>query len=197
MGLALEKQGTTLEEYLAWESVQETKNEFVDGEIFAMVGVRDKHNTVGGNVYMALRAHLKGSGCKAYASDIKLLVEAAQSVFYPDVFVTCEQNSDPLIKKDARLIVEVLSPSTEAYDRGRKFGFYRQLPGLAEYLLINCFEPRVELFRRAGESQWLLQEFVPGQSLHLESVGLYLPVDAIYEEVDFSEPTGEPPQDVV
>jgi Uma2 family endonuclease len=124
--------------------------------------------------------------CPPYLTcDIKLLVETAHSVFYPDVFVTCEEPSDPLIKKDARLIVEVLSPSTEAYDRGRKFGFYRPLPGLAEYLLIACDEPRVELFRRAGEEQWLLQDFLLGQSVILESVGLSLSVSHIYEEVDW------------
>lgn len=188
MGLALERPVWTLEEYLAWESVQETKNEFVEGEVFAMAGVRDRHNTIGGNLYIALRSHLKGSGCKAYASDIKLMVESAESVFYPDVFVTCEQPSDPLIKKDARLIVEVLSPSTEAYDRGRKFGFYRALPGLSEYLLVSCEEPRVELFRRAAENQWLLQEFLSGQVVPLSSVGLSLAVSDIYEEVDFSAP---------
>ncbi len=188
MGFALEKPLWTLEEYLAWENVQETKSEFVDGEVFAMVGVRDRHNTVALNIAFALRTHLKGSGCRAYASDIKLMVEAAKSVFYPDVFVTCEQPSDPLIKKDARLIVEVLSPSTEAYDRGRKFGFYRALPGLSEYLLVSCDEPRVELYRRAAENQWLLQEFLAGQSLALSSVGLTLAVSDIYEDVDFSAP---------
>jgi Uma2 family endonuclease len=144
------------------------------------------------NVAFALRTHLQGGGCKVYAPDIKLKVETANSIFYPAVFVTCEQNSAPLVKKDARLIVEVLSPSTEAYDRGRKFGFYRQLPGLMEYLLVNTDLPRVELFRRAGESQWLLQAFHPGQSVTLESVGLSLPVEGVYEEVDFGEPSEAP-----
>lgn len=185
MGYALEKQTWSLEDYLAWEQVQETKNEFVDGEVFAMVGVRDRHNTIAGNLYVALRTHLKGGPCKVYASDIKLMVTQANCIFYPDVFVTCESPSDPLVKKDASLVIEVLSPSTEGYDRGRKFGYYRQLPGLAEYLLVNTDEARVELFRRAGETQWLLQEFRPGESVPLESVGLALPVTAIYEEVDW------------
>lgn len=188
MGMALKKSAMNLDAFLAWEAQQDNRNEFVDGEIYAMVGVRDSHNLIGGNIYSALRRHLKGSGCRVFNLDVKLLVESAGSVFYPDVFVTCASAGDPLVKRDARLIVEVLSPSTEAYDRGRKFSTYRLLADLQEYMLIDGDEQRVELFRRTGPQQWLIQEFGPGDSVHLESVDLSISLEDIYDEVAFSAP---------
>lgn len=187
MGLALEKPILDLAAYLDWENVQETRNEYVNGEVFAMVGARDTHNVIAGNVYLLLRNHLKGGPCKTYVSDIKLYVAESNCVFYPDVFVTCESPSDPLLKKDAKLIVEVLSPSTEAYDRGRKFAYYRQLPGLEDYLLISVDEARVEHFHRAGPGQWLMQEYQAGQTLHLAGLAMTIRVDDIFEDVLFTE----------
>lgn len=192
MGMAMQKPEFDLGAYLAWEAEQPNRNEFVDGEIFAMVGVRDSHNTIALNVAFPLQKHLKGTPCRMYAMEVKLLVESAGSVFYPDVFVTCASAADPLVKRDAKLIVEVLSPSTEAYDRGRKFGVYRQLPDLQEYVLINGDEQKVEIFRRSGPQQWLFQEFGPGESFQLASVDLGLTVDEVYDEVVFDpEVTGD------
>ena len=110
MGLPAEKPCFNRADYLIWEHDQPERHEYVAGEVFAMVGVRDRHNVIAGNLYVPIRAHLKGSPCKIYLSDIKLEVSAADSVFYPDLFVTCETPSDPLVKRDAALIIEILSP---------------------------------------------------------------------------------------
>ena len=185
MGLPAEKPAFTRNDFIAWENEQAERHEFVAGEVFAMTGVRDSHNVVAGNFYLVLRQHLKGSPCKTYMADVKLEVVAVDSVFYPDVFVTCESPSDPLVKRDATLIVEVLSPSTEAYDRGRKFAFYRQLAGLQEYLLVSTDEPRLDIYRRAPDNAWVLRSYQPGASFTLESVGLALRVDSIFEDVAF------------
>jgi Uma2 family endonuclease len=133
-----------------------------------------------------IRAHLKGSPCKIYLSDIKLEVSAADSVFYPDLFVTCETPSDPLVKRDAALIIEILSPSTEAYDRGRKFGMYRLLPGLKEYLLIGTDEALVEVYRRTDDEAWLLRTYRPGDTFTLASIDLQIAVDDVFDDIDFS-----------
>lgn len=196
MGLPPEKPAFSRADYLAWENEQlDCRHEFIAGEVFAMVGARDCHNVIGGNLYMALRPHLKGSGCQAYTSDVKLMVEAADCVFYPDVFVTCEQPSDPLVKRDAVLVAEVLSPSTEAYDRGRKFAAYRLLPGLRDYLLLCTDAPRAELYRRNADQHWVLHDFAPGDELTLESIGLTLPVAALFEDAELAPEAPAPTAD--
>jgi Uma2 family endonuclease len=190
MGLPAKKPVLSREEFIAWENAQPDKSEFLDGEVFAMVGVRDRHNEIALNLAQFIRPHLKGSPCRTYLSDIKLEVAAADAVFYPDLFVTCAENADPLIKRDASLIVEILSPSTEAYDRGRKFASYRMLPSLHEYLLVSADEALVEIYTRTGDA-WLLREYRPGDRFTLDSIDLALTVDDVFEDVDFSEPADE------
>ncbi len=186
MGLPAEKPCFNRADYLIWEHDQPERHEYVAGEVFAMVGVRDRHNVIALNLAALVRPHLKGSPCKTYLSDIKLEVSAADSVFYPDLFVTCETPSDPLVKRDAALIVEILSPSTEAYDRGRKFGMYRLLPGLKEYLLIGTDEALVEVYRRTDDDAWLLRTYRPGDTFTLTSIDLQIAVDDVFDDIDFS-----------
>lgn len=191
MGLAARKPRLERQDFIAWENGQSERHEYLEGEVFAMVGVRDRHNIIAGNFYLQLRPHLKGSPCRTYMADIKLEVAAADAVFYPDLFVTCEPQPDPLVKRDAGLIIEVLSPSTEAYDRGRKFAAYRLLPGLREYLLVSSDAALIEVYTRTGDA-WLLREYRTGDSLTLGSLELDLKVDDIYEDVDLSpEPAGQ------
>lgn len=187
MGLALKKTALSRAEFIAWENEQPDKNEYVAGEVFAMVGVRDRHNIIAGNLYMLVRPHLKGSPCKTYVSDIKLEVETADAVFYPDLFVTCVDSGDPRVKRDASLVVEILSPSTEAYDRGRKFAAYRMLPGLQDYVLVSTDEALVEVYSRSGDA-WLLREYRQDDQVRLASINLDIDLTAIFDEVDFSEP---------
>lgn len=185
MGYALPKPKFSREDFIAWENEQADKSEYLEGEVYAMVGVRDRHNEIALNLVQFIRPHLKGSPCRTYLSDIKLEVTEADAVFYPDLFVTCASSSDPRVKRDAILLIEVLSPSTEAYDRGRKFAAYRLLPGLQEYLLVSTDQPLIEIYTRTGDA-WLMREYRPGDHFKLASIDLNLSVDDVFDEVDFS-----------
>ncbi|MCF7969562.1 MAG: Uma2 family endonuclease [Methylococcaceae bacterium] len=147
----------TAEDYLAWEELQEEKHEYVGAEVFAMGGVRREH-VVAGNVFAALKQRLRGTPCQVYISDMKLRVEQVDAFFYPDVMVSCDkqdQQAEQFLTVPS-LIIEVLSDSTEAYDRGAKFAAYRQIDSLKEYVLIDIKARRVECFRRTAENDWLL-----------------------------------------
>lgn len=183
--------------YMDWEAQQPERHEWVDGEIFAMTGARDAHNQIAGNLYMALRVALRGTPCRAFISDMKLHVEAADAVFYPDVLVTCDaRDRGPeadLAKRHPLLIVEVLSDSTAAYDRGRKFELYRRLQELQEVLFIAQDRMQLDLFRRNGQGRWELYPAAEGEVLRLESVGLDLAVAQVYQDVLPEEAPAVPP----
>ena len=173
--------------YLDWEAQQTDKHEYLDGEVFAMAGASDAHVTLAGNLFVALRTHLRGGPCSVFISDMKLRVEADNAYFYPDVFVTCAEadRAQPLHKSVPTLVAEVLSPSTSAYDRGAKFAAYRKLPSLREYLLIDPERTSADLFRRNEEGQWVLfPHEAAGDVLELASVGLRLPLAQLYEDVE-------------
>lgn len=174
------------DEYLAFENESTEKHEFINGEIYAMAGASDAHVTISGNIFAALKAHLRGNPCRSFIADMKLRVEATDAFFYPDVFVTCRDTfparSD--IKTDATLIVEVLSPSTEAYDRGVKFVHYRHLPSLAEYMLIDIERRSVDLYRKCADGLWVLHPYTQGDTVELASINLQLPLnEVIFEDV--------------
>lgn len=180
--------------YHAWEAEQSTKHEYHDGEVFAMAGASDAHVTVAGNVYMALRNHLRGSPCSVFISDMKLRVEEDNAFFYPDVFVTCAESDrgQSHSKSAPVLVVEVLSPATSAYDRGAKFAAYRKLPTLREYALIDPERLSLDLFRREGDSKrWVLHPIEAGGHVEWASVGLQVPLEALYEDVPIT--TGPQP----
>lgn len=185
--------------YLAWEAEQSTKHEYHDGEVFAMAGASDAHVTVAGNVYMALRNHLRGSPCSVFISDMKLRVEEDNAFFYPDVFVTCAESDrgQSHSKSAPVLVVEVLSPATSAYDRGAKFAAYRKLPTLREYALIDPERLSLDLFRREGDSKrWVLHPIEAGGHVEWASVGLQVPLEALYEDVPITtEPQPHPAPD--
>lgn len=132
MGLPLSQTPFDADAYLAWEAGQVEKSEYVAGEVFAMVGVRRVHATVALNIGAALREHLRGSPCLPFIADMKLRVASADAFFYPDVMVTCDERDRraDLFVEQPQLIVEVLSDSTAAYDRGAKFVAYRQIAAL-------------------------------------------------------------------
>lgn len=174
------------EEYLAWEAEQVEKHEYVDGEVFAMAGAGEGHVTVTGNVYMALRQHLKGSPCRTFVADMKVQLDASSSFFYPDVVVTCSTRDaqDPLVKREPTLIVEVLSPGTAAYDRGAKFSSYRQLTSLQEYVLVDTDTRATDVYRKGADGLWVLHPFVGSQAVELASVGLTLTPAVLFDELD-------------
>ncbi len=172
-------------DYLMWEASQAERHEFVDGEVFAMAGAEDRHVTVGGKLYMTLRQHLSGSACRTYMSDMKLNVAAANQYFYPDVMVTCsaQDQASPLVKSEPKLIVEVLSPSTAAYDRGLKFGYYRALPSLQEYVLVDLDTRATYCYRKGLDGLWVLHPFARDETVVLASVALEVSAATLFAEV--------------
>jgi Uma2 family endonuclease len=175
------------EEYLTLEEASDVKHEYIDGVIYAMAGATDAHVTISLNMAASLKSHLRGSGCRAYMADMKVKVARRRRFFYPDVMVTCDGRDHDHInhKSHPCLIIEVLSDSTEAFDRGDKFTAYQSIEALQEYVLINAKRPRVECFRRNEEGLWVLRAYELGTKLELTSVDLSISLDDIYEDVGF------------
>ena len=173
-------------DFLRWDEAQNVKHEFVQGEVFAMTGVSDRHATTVGNLYIALRTHLRGSPCQVYATDVKLRVDAADAYFYPDLMVTCGEadRRSPLVKSEAKFIAEVLSPATAAHDRGDKFLAYRALPSLHEYLLIDSDRLRCDLYRKGADGLWVLHPVGPGQVLCLASVEIDVSAADLFADLE-------------
>lgn len=179
----------TPEEYLAREREAEYKSEYVNGAIFAMSGASERHHLIAGNVFAALHGQFRGRPCRAYVNDLRVKVSPTGLSTYPDVAALCsppqfdDEHQDTLLNPD--VIIEVLSPSAEAYDRGGKFGHYRKLTSLKEYLLVSQEEPHVELYVRQADSQWLLSEASGLQEVvFLPSVNCRLSLADVYDKVE-------------
>ena len=185
-----ERRRFTPEEYLRLEETSEFRSEFHDGEIFAMTGGSVNHDRIIANLRQALDARLAGGSCRTYGSDVKLLVERHVLFTYPDLTVACggvpllKGRNDTLI--DAKLLIEVLSPSTESYDRGEKFRLYQALPSFLEYVLIAQDKTLVERYLRSGDA-WDWKGYVSiDDSLELESVSVAIPLSQIYRNLPVS-----------
>jgi Uma2 family endonuclease len=181
------KSSLTVEQYLTLERQSETRSEYLNGEVFAMTGASREHNLITGNVFGEIRAQLRGRSCEAYASDMRVAIPGTGLYTYPDVVVACgppqfeDGELDTLL--NPTLIVEVLSASTEDYDRGTKFAHYRTLASLAEYVLVAQDKVHVEHFVRQAEG-WLLTETDDlATTLDLPSIGCKLALADIYERV--------------
>ena len=185
MGHAAPHNVFTAADYLAWEAAQLDRHEYIDGEVFAMAGAEDRHVTVSMNLAFALRQHLSGSPCRTYMSDMRLHVAAANSYFYPDVLVTCSalDLASAMVKTEPKLIAEVLSPSTAAYDRGLKFSHYRSLASLQEYVLIDLDTRSTDCYRKGADGLWVLHPFARGEPVSLASVALELSAEQLFAEV--------------
>jgi Uma2 family endonuclease len=172
-------------DYLEAEKHADVKHEYLRGETWAIVGATDAHVTVALNLAAALKNHLRGGSCRVYISDMKLRIETANAFFYPDVMVTCgaRDRESEYYKQYPCLVVEVLSPSTEAFDRGNKFAVYRELASLQEYALIDCRRRAVDCFRRGLEGQWVLYPYGEGDEVTFAAVQLSLPIALLYEDV--------------
>jgi Uma2 family endonuclease len=174
-------------EYLRIERQAEFKSEFFDGEMFAMAGGSPYHSLIAVNAASELKNKLKGGRCLVFNSDLRVKIEATGLFTYPDITVVCGPRSffqeDTLLNPS--LVVEVLSDSTEAYDRGKKFEHYRQVPSLQEYLLISQREPRIEQFIRKPD-RWELRE-AAGLNAHLDlpSLSIALDLAEIFANVEF------------
>jgi Uma2 family endonuclease len=174
------------EEYLIWEPTQEERYEYWDGEVVMMSGATRNHNRISFNFSKLLDDALADRSCEVYIVDVKVQVEPGQKYFYPDVVVTCdERDTDPQLVQFPCLIIEVLSPSTEAADRGKKFAKYRQSPTLQEYVLVQVAQSGVEVFRRNEQRKWVLSEYNLGDILRLESVDVEIAIAPLYRQVQF------------
>lgn len=186
------------EDYLAAERLQtEVKHEYLDGEVFAMTGASFNHNLIVLNLGSELRAQLKDRPCRVLPSDMRVRIDAANASKYPDLVALCETprfhdgRQDVLL--NPALIIEVLSRSTEAYDRGGKFVIYRRLPSLREYALVSQNRTLVEVYTRQSDGRWLLGETegLDGQ-VAFESMGCRVAMREIYDKVDFELGEHEP-----
>ena len=182
---------TTPEEYLRLERASEEKHEYVDGQMFAMAGANRRHRELMDNVMFYLRGKRSESECTTSNSETRLFIPATGRYTYADAVMICEEEEyqddilDTLL--NPTLIVEVLSPSTEAYDRGKKFQAYRSIPSFSEYLLIAQDEIMVEYHLRQAGREWKQQFYQEiTDAVHLERSGILLPLSAIYDGVAFS-----------
>jgi Uma2 family endonuclease len=183
--IALTKPEWTLDAFIAWENEQPEKHEFHRGEVFAMVGGWRAHGRVIANLTRHIGNQLSGSPCQAFAEGMKLQI-GDDTITYPDLFVTCDRADlrTEQIFRAPTLIVEVLSPSTQAYDRGRKFAFYRRLASLQEYILVDPDSKRVEAFRRDPDGRWYLHDQSEGGQLEAASVGVRMSHAEVFDGVD-------------
>ena len=192
MGLPIRVKKVTPIDYLAFERGAEGRHEYFDGEIFAMSGGTARHRLIQTNLLAVLWHALKGRPCTVYNNDLRILIDKAGLYTYPDASIICGALEFPAGEDDIVLnptvIFEVLSDSTEAYDRGRKFGHYRQIPSLEEYVVISQKEPLIETNRRNLDQTWTMTESRgTSATMILASVGLTLSLAEIYDRVDFSQ----------
>lgn len=172
----------SIDEYLALERDSDLRHEYLGGEIVAMTGGSKAHNLISVNLVSALSEHLQGSSCTAYMADMKVYIDAAKHYFYPDVMVVCENSENPQKEyqvDNARLIIEVLSDSTEQRDREYKRVTYRLLSDLQEYVLVDQRKSEVSCYRRR-EDGWEHVVYRDDEEVTLQSVGLNLPMQRIY-----------------
>jgi len=177
----------TAEEFLVWEAAQlNERHEFVDGRVIPKNGSEARHNIVNLNVAIALRRHLSGTPCKVLPIAMQLGVANDRHFFYPDVLVTCSaaDRQSRLIKREPTLIVEVLSPSTAAYDLGAKFAHYRQIPTLREIAFIDLDERSTSVYRKNADGLWVLYPFEAGANVQFASVDLTITFAALFADVD-------------
>ncbi|AFZ11844.1 protein of unknown function DUF820 [Crinalium epipsammum PCC 9333] len=176
------------EEYLKAEELSPIKHEYRNGEVYAMAGASNTHVLMAGNLFALLRNHIRGSGCRAYISDTKIDIKTINTYYYPDLAVSCDQRDRQFnnFLRHPCLIIEVLSPTTEAFDRGDKFADYRQLESLREYVLISQNQMRIDCFRRNAEGNWVLYSYSNGDKIYLESIDFRCLVAAVYEDVSFT-----------
>lgn len=172
-------------DYLAAEEVSPIRHEYRDGEVFAMTGSTLNQNAIAGNLLVALRTQLRGSGCSVFLVGMKLRIEASNAFYYPDVVVTCDDRDRPNNEQYIsypRLIIEVLSPSAARFDRTAKFADYRTIPSLTEYVLVSTDCQAIELFQKSDQDEWQLAN--PSDPMQLTSVNVSIAIAEIYEDTD-------------
>jgi Uma2 family endonuclease len=179
----------TAEEYLAIDRAAEFRSEFVDGEIIAMSGGSPRHSKLQINLALEVETALRGTPCQAFSSDLRVRV-SPRMYTYPDLTVVCgelmlgDDRRDSLL--NPKVIFEVLSPSTEYYDRGVKFRRYREIESLTDYILVDQDQARIEQFTRGDAHTWTFRDYKDASEiLRIESIGVSLPIACFYERIEF------------
>ena len=189
---AIPKTKLTPEEYLESERKSEERHEYFNGEIFAMSGAKRNHNKVATNVSGLIWQHLKGKDCESYSNDMRVFVPKTGLYTYPDLVVVC---GEPKFKDNVFdtllnpiLLIEVLSDSTEGYDRGKKFQHYRSIESLREYVLISQDEARIEKYLKQGDGFWVLSEaFGLDAKIKLDAIDCEIALSEVFDKVNFSD----------
>jgi Uma2 family endonuclease len=192
---ALPDAGWTVKDYLAYERANPQRHEYLNGKIYAMAGASANHNLITGNAYASLHSQLRKRPCVVYPSDMRVKISRTGLYTYPDISVVCgepqfeDEHRDTLL--NPLVMVEVLSPSTETYDRGKKFQHYRTLASLQEHLLIAQDSYRIEHYTRQADERWLLSDVNQVDAvLTLAAIQCSLAVADVYEKVTFEPEQG-------
>ena len=178
----------TVEEYLKFEQDGEIRHEYVAGQVYAMSGSSREHNLIATNLISSLRPHLRGGSCRGFVSDMKVKIKTSSQrvdfFYYPDVVVTCDsQDRERYFLTSPCLVIEILSPSTQATDKREKRINYQTIESLQEYVLVSQNEIKVEVYRRDDNGNWTVEILGKDDDLQLDSVGLTLTMANIYEDV--------------
>ncbi len=192
MTAALRKPYLSPQEYLSLEREAEAKSEYFQGNIYALAGATPRHTAIVANLLYLLVGQFKGKPCMAHGSDLRVQVSPTGLYTYPDIVVICgnaefeDRHEDTLLNPN--VIFEVLSKSTESYDRGDKFGQYRRLPSLSDYLLVSQTHPVIEHFMRQADDSWILREYRGLDSMvEIRSTSCSLPLVEVYDKLDWPE----------
>ena len=186
----LAKKLFTAQEYLELEESADYKSEYFKGEIFAMASASINHNQIAGNLFSQLHQQQKKHGCRITVSDLKLWIEEIDFFAYPDLMITCDKlqffpgRTDIIL--NPLVIIEILSRSTEAYDRGKKFQFYRSIPSFQEYILIDQYRVHIDQFYIENTGKWTLRDYNDiNDMLQFSRIDFEIPLEKVYELVDF------------
>ena len=176
-------------EYFAWEEQQLCRHEYMNGEVYAMSGGTQNHSRIALKVAALLDNHLSNGSCRVFNSDCRANFAGTNDYTYPDASVSCDRIDKTTTQYITYpcLIVEVLSESTEAYDRGNKFFRYRQNPQLQDYVLVSSQEIAIDLYRKSSDGRWEIINYRAGDTVKLQSVNLSFPSEQVYRGIDFSE----------
>jgi Uma2 family endonuclease len=190
MSAVLQIKRLTEQDYLTLEATSEFKNEYVDGDCYAMSGASDQHNRITGNIFFRLRLAMQGkpNPCAVYSSDMKCRTEHGKIYYYPDVMLVCDKDDNAQFYKERPcFIAEVQSPSTERVDRHEKWQTYSEIPSLRYYLLADSQRKKVEFYQRGANGAWQLGSLTAGETLQINCGGYQaaLTLDYIYEDVVF------------
>jgi Uma2 family endonuclease len=181
----------TPEEYFAWEEQQLEKHELIEGKVYAMSGGSKNHSLISVRFITLFSNHLEGSGCEVVNSDLRVNIAGTNNYTYPDVSVTCDERDKTTTQYITYpcLIIEVLSPSTESYDRGGKFRMYRKNPILQDYLLVSSTSIEIDLYHKKDTGEWLIINYQAGDTVELKSINLSFPIEQVYRNLELTPET--------